>query len=36
MFRAPTGFTHVFQIVFSRGAVTPRSYPMGRDHLYAR
>ena len=34
MFRAPTGFTHVFQIVFSRGTVTPRSYPMGREFLY--
>jgi len=34
MFRAPTGYTHLFQIVFSRGNITPTSYPMSRAHLY--
>ena len=34
MFRAPTGYTHLFQIVFSRGNITPASYPMSRSHLY--
>jgi cyclopropane-fatty-acyl-phospholipid synthase len=36
MFRSPTGYTHLFQIVFSKGNVTRDSYPMGREHLYAR
>ena len=35
MFRAPTERTHLFQIVFSKGNITERSYPMGRDFLYA-
>lgn len=35
MFRSPAGYTHLFQIVFSKGNVTPDSYPMGRGHLYA-
>lgn len=34
MFRSPAGYTHLFQIVFSKGNVTPRSYPMDRAHLY--
>ncbi|AVQ85816.1 class I SAM-dependent methyltransferase (plasmid) [Variovorax sp. PDNC026] len=34
MFRSPAGYTHLFQIVFSKGNVTPRSYPMSREHLY--
>jgi len=34
MFRAPAGYTHLFQIVFSRGNITPTSYPMSRTHLY--
>jgi cyclopropane-fatty-acyl-phospholipid synthase len=34
MFRAPTGRTHLFQIVFSKGNVSSTSYPMGRDFLY--
>ncbi|MGA8050883.1 MAG: cyclopropane-fatty-acyl-phospholipid synthase family protein [Burkholderiales bacterium] len=34
MFRAPTAYTHLFQIVFSRGNITPASYPMSRSHLY--
>ena len=34
MFRAPTGHTHLFQIVFSKGNVTRSSYPMTRDFLY--
>lgn len=34
MFRSPAGYTHLFQIVFSRGNVTQSSYPMSRAHLY--
>jgi len=34
MFRSPAQRTHLFQIVFSRGNVTPQSYPMGRAFLY--
>jgi cyclopropane-fatty-acyl-phospholipid synthase len=34
MFRSPSGVTHLFQIVFSKGNVTRSSYPMGRDFLY--
>jgi cyclopropane-fatty-acyl-phospholipid synthase len=36
MFRSPAGYTHLFQIVFSKGNVTRGNYPMGRDLLYAR
>ncbi len=36
MFRSPTGYTHLFQIVFSKGNVTRDNYPMGREHLYTR
>ena len=36
MFRSSAGYTHLFQIVFSKGNVTRDNYPMGRDHLYAR
>jgi cyclopropane-fatty-acyl-phospholipid synthase len=35
MFRSPFGYTHLFQIVFSKGNVTHASYPMSRAHLYA-
>jgi cyclopropane-fatty-acyl-phospholipid synthase len=35
MFRSPAGYTHLFQIVFSKGNVTRSNYPMGREHLYA-
>jgi cyclopropane-fatty-acyl-phospholipid synthase len=34
MFRAPAERTHLFQIVFSKGNITDRSYPMGRGFLY--
>jgi cyclopropane-fatty-acyl-phospholipid synthase len=34
MFRSPTGHTHLFQIVFSKGNVSMTSYPMTRDFLY--
>jgi cyclopropane-fatty-acyl-phospholipid synthase len=34
MFRWPTGQTHLFQIVFSKGNVDRRSYPMDRSFLY--
>ena len=36
MFRSRAGYTHLFQIVFSKGNVTRDNYPMGRDHLYTR
>ncbi|MCO5109086.1 MAG: cyclopropane-fatty-acyl-phospholipid synthase family protein [Burkholderiaceae bacterium] len=36
MFRSPAGYTHLFQVVFSKGNVTQASYPMGRDFLYER
>lgn len=35
MFRSPAGYTHLFQIVFSKGNVTAQSYPMTRAHVYA-
>jgi cyclopropane-fatty-acyl-phospholipid synthase len=34
MFRSPNGYTHLFQIVFSKGNVTRESYPMSRAFLY--
>jgi cyclopropane-fatty-acyl-phospholipid synthase len=34
MFRSPAERTHLFQIVFSKGNVTPESYPMSRAFLY--
>lgn len=34
MFRSPAGYTHLFQIVFSKGNVTTSSYPMSRAHVY--
>lgn len=34
MFRSPTGYTHLFQIFFSKGNVTRDNYPMSRAHLY--
>jgi cyclopropane-fatty-acyl-phospholipid synthase len=34
MFRSPAGYTHLFQIVFSKGNVTHKNYPMGRGFLY--
>jgi cyclopropane-fatty-acyl-phospholipid synthase len=34
MFRSPAGYTHLFQVVFSKGNVTNGSYPMSRSHLY--
>ncbi len=35
MFRSPAGYTHLFQITFSKGNVTRENYPMSRAHLYA-
>ncbi len=35
LFRSPAGQTHLFQVVFSKGNVTPGNYPMTRDFLYA-
>ena len=34
MFRSPKGYTHLFQIVFSKGNITHRNYPMSRGFLY--
>lgn len=34
MFRSARGYTHLFQIVFSKGNVTRSSYPMSREFLY--
>jgi cyclopropane-fatty-acyl-phospholipid synthase len=34
MFRSPAGYTHLFQIVFSKGNLTRNSYPMSRAFLY--
>jgi cyclopropane-fatty-acyl-phospholipid synthase len=34
MFRSPIERTHLFQIVFSKGNITNRNYPMGRGFLY--
>lgn len=34
MFRSPSGYTHLFQIVFSKGNVSYTGYPMTRAHLY--
>jgi cyclopropane-fatty-acyl-phospholipid synthase len=36
MFRLPEGYTHLFQIVFSKGNITRTNYPMSRAHLYER
>ena len=35
MFRSPAGYTHLFQIVFSKGNVSMSGYPMSRQHVYA-
>ena len=34
MFRSPGGLTHLFQIVFSKGNVSMKNYPMSRSFLY--
>lgn len=34
MFRSPAEQTHLFQIVFSKGNITEKSYPMSRAFLY--
>lgn len=34
MFRSPAGYTHLFQIVFSKGNITRTGYPMSRGFLY--
>lgn len=36
MFRSPHEQTHLFQIVFSKGNVTPENYPMSREYPYSR
>ena len=36
MFRSPAGYTHLFQIVFSKGLVSVTGYPMSREHVYPR
>jgi len=35
MFRSSVGYTHLFQIVFSKGNTSRDNYPMSRAHLYA-
>lgn len=35
MFRSPVGYTHLFQVLFSKGNVSRDSYPMSRAHVYA-
>ncbi|MES2191242.1 MAG: cyclopropane-fatty-acyl-phospholipid synthase family protein [Pseudomonadota bacterium] len=35
MFRSPTGYTHLFQVVFSKGNINTGSYPMSRAFQYA-
>src|SRR3970282_2172221 len=34
IFRSPAGYTHLFQIVFSKGNITRKNYPMSREFLY--
>lgn len=34
MFRSAAGYTHLFQIVFSKGNITRKNYPMSREFLY--
>jgi cyclopropane-fatty-acyl-phospholipid synthase len=34
MFRSAKGYTHLFQIVFSKGNITGQNYPMSRGFLY--
>jgi len=34
MFRSSAGYTHLFQIVFSKGNVTRTNFPMSRAYLY--
>lgn len=34
MFRSATGYTHLYQIVFSKGNITRDNYPMSRAPLY--
>jgi cyclopropane-fatty-acyl-phospholipid synthase len=34
MFRSPSGQTHLFQIVFSKGNINSENYPMSRRFLY--
>ncbi|MCX7892360.1 MAG: cyclopropane-fatty-acyl-phospholipid synthase family protein [Burkholderiales bacterium] len=34
MFRSPNGYTHLFQIVYSKGNITRENYPMSRAFLY--
>jgi hypothetical protein len=35
MFRSAHSRTHLFQVLFSKGNVSARNYPMSRAHLYA-
>jgi cyclopropane-fatty-acyl-phospholipid synthase len=34
MFRSANGYTHLFQIVFSKGNLSRKNYPMSRGFLY--
>ncbi|MBS0320566.1 MAG: class I SAM-dependent methyltransferase [Proteobacteria bacterium] len=35
MFRSPAGYTHLFQILFSKGNVTRENFPVSRAYMYA-
>ena len=35
MFRSSHGYTHLFQILYSKGNVAAGGYPMSRAHLYS-
>jgi cyclopropane-fatty-acyl-phospholipid synthase len=34
MFRSGAGYTHLFQVLFSKGNASSEAYPMSRRHLY--
>ena len=36
MFRSSSGYTHLFQVLFSKGNVKAHAYPMDRAHVYER
>ena len=36
MFRSPAGYTHLFQVTFSKGNVTRTGYPMSRGFLHGQ
>jgi cyclopropane-fatty-acyl-phospholipid synthase len=36
MFRSPAGYTHLFQVLFSKGKVTREGFPMSREFMHGR